>query len=559
MIAVISAIFAAIELLGLSGGELRVRSYFDANNVQVGDPLLLTVDFIGEAQFSNLHPPALSRLVDRRDWKIDDLSAKTDTFRDAKRITYRVRPMRKGLLTFPALEFEYTGEDGKTRTISSNKVPVHSKGGAKAQLAVMDEFQPGFPAPPALSKELPGECRSPDEIFAWKKACSKPSAEAFEPFDFPAARMNAASCEILAGNWANALKIYRRLEWRVGQTPEIEQGIIAALARKYDNRNVELPVWRSVFRPILRYSWTGRVGIVLAGMVLLLIVQFLLKRCIKAVACLAIAAMPAALPAQGLFQHFFGGSMPEHDEVRISADVKCSKENLHIGERFEFILSLEAPATSSIGQIRIIPSNNFGLKFVDQAENLTDEKASQSANVVKRFSIPARYDVPFRGALSFTVEGMVSGRTSRGGQGNFFSFSFSNSFSAKTREVKINVSPLPGDGQPDDYAGVISHGLELKEFCDILEVETNDVITITYRLKADGYVPKNYNPQGVDFEWGRSTGNSGEQYVEYRRFFVADGRQTTPTFSIPYYDGESKKYVRAQTGGTKITYKANAD
>ena len=91
--------------------------------------------------------------------------------------------------------------------------------------------------------------------------------------------------------------------------------------------------------------------------------------------------------------------------------------------------------------------------------------------------------------------------------------------------MKINVSPLPGDGQPDDYAGVISHGLELKEFCDILEVETNDVITITYRLKADGYVPKNYNPQGVDFEWGRSTGNSGEQYVEYRRFlWPTDGR-----------------------------------
>ena len=70
--------FCALELLGVQGNALRARAFFDANNVKVGDPLILTVDFIGDADFHALHPPALAKAVDRADWKVDDASAKTD-------------------------------------------------------------------------------------------------------------------------------------------------------------------------------------------------------------------------------------------------------------------------------------------------------------------------------------------------------------------------------------------------------------------------------------------------------------------------------------------------
>ena len=77
-------LLCAIELTGVTGNDLRARAFFDANNVKVGDPLVLTVDFLGDAEFRDLHPPVLSKVVDRRDWKLDDASAKTDTFRDAR-------------------------------------------------------------------------------------------------------------------------------------------------------------------------------------------------------------------------------------------------------------------------------------------------------------------------------------------------------------------------------------------------------------------------------------------------------------------------------------------
>ena len=130
-------LLAAIRLAGVTGGELTTRAYFDVNNAKVGDPLVLTIDFVGDADFTALHPPALSKHVSKEDWKVDDLSAKTET--DTKRIggffssrevavarslTYRVRPMREGVLWFPALEFEYEGLDGATRTVAANEIPV---------------------------------------------------------------------------------------------------------------------------------------------------------------------------------------------------------------------------------------------------------------------------------------------------------------------------------------------------------------------------------------------------------------------------------------------------
>jgi len=124
------ALTAMIVLQGVTGSDLRARAFFDANNVKVGDPLILTIDFLGEADFHSLHPPALSRAVSRADWKLDDVSAKTDTFRDARRLTYRVRPMREGVLWFPALEFEYSGKDGSLCRVRANEIPVHARGGA---------------------------------------------------------------------------------------------------------------------------------------------------------------------------------------------------------------------------------------------------------------------------------------------------------------------------------------------------------------------------------------------------------------------------------------------
>ena len=523
-------LLAAIKLAGVTGGELTTRAYFDVNNAKVGDPLVLTIDFIGEADFTALHPPALSRHVDRADWKVDDLSAKTET--DTKRVggffssrevavarslTYRVRPMREGVLWFPALSFEYTDADGSPRTVTANEIPVHAK---KAEQVVVKDLAADFdkmPEPPEIAED-PGVPLGDDEMFAWRKACADPSAEAFARFAFPAGRMNEATCAIREGKWQHALGIYNRLEWSVGQTPDIERGILAARALKFDNAEAELPVWRVVGRPLLKYAWAGRVGILagfLAGVVIL-----------------------------------FNGERQK--PVEIKASVRTEPAELQVGEPFAFILALESPKSASIGQIQIQPSEMFGLTVVGKVENLSDGVAANPSNVVKRLSIPVRYDVPFKGRMTFAVSGMVSGRQVGGGM----SFMFSNSFRVESAPIDVDIKPLPSAGQPGDFSGIISEGLRFTESVDNAKVESNDVIRITYHLETRGYLPKDWKPQGVAFEVGRGTSRAGDvTVVEWMRYFVADGAAHTPRMSISYYDPKTKSYRKAETGGTDVEYK----
>ena len=572
------AVLCAIRLVGVEGNEIRARAFFDANNVKVGDPMVLTVDFIGEAEFKDLHPPALSRAVSRRDWKLDDASAKTDTFRDARRLTYRVRPMRAGVLWFPSLEFEYAGPDGSVRRVRSNDIPVHAKGGEQVVVEEMGEDRQAMPAPPELMAA--DRSLTEDEDFAWRRAMAHPTADAFAAFDFPAARMNEATCALREGNWSRAQKIYSALEWRTGQTPEIERGLVAALALRHENPSVELPVWRQVLRPLLRFGWAGRVGIVLGGFAALALLFWLLGRGIRAVACLALTAL-LAVPAngQGIFQQMeermnrmreemrqafgsvqFGpgqGTREVREPVRITAKLAASTTQPQVGSPFEFIVALDAPRTVTIDQVRLSPTEPFALTYVGQVQNLKDGRSDNPSNVVRRLSIPVRYDVPYRGRQTFVIEGMVTGsQTMRGGA---FSFTFSNSFRCETNPIALEVRPLPTENQPANYGGIVSEGLRLHELCDILRVETNDVVTITYRMYPKGYVPDAFLPEGAAFEWVRQNDAEGRlTEIEYRRYLVADGISRTPELTVPYYDPRTQTYKTVKTGGTPLSYRASA-
>ena len=571
---------AAIQLAGVTGDALRARAFFDVNNAKVGDPLVLTVDFLGSADFASLHPPALSREVDRADWKLDDASAKTDTFRDARRLTYRVRPMREGVLWFPALEFEYTGLDGARRVVRSNTIPVHAKPGENVVVAGMAEDEEAMPMPDDLDTSAPAGL-SDDELFAWRKARASPTADAFAQFDFPAARMNEARCAILEGDWRRALAVYSRLEWRIGQTPAIERGLVAALALRFQNPSSELPVWRQVGRPLLRHGWKGRAAAVFGGAAALAALFWLLGRAIRALACVALAAL-AVLPAAaqgmdpfaemeamhrrmqqqmqqmmnmttggGLSMTFGGG---ERESVKIGAGVATSKEELQVGDAFEFVLSLEYPKGNTVDQVQLAPSETFGLQVVGRPYNLPDAQSANPSNVVKRMAFPVRYDVPFKGRVTFGVSGMVAGRETR--NGGRFSFTYSNSFETRTQPLDIDVKPLPSAGQPEGFGGIIADSLVLSERVDMESVETNDVVTITYRIEYDGYIPPEWMPDGAAYEWARtSRDRSGRAVAEWRRYFVAAGETSTPKLEVVYYEPRTKRYRTAVTHGTPIRYK----
>jgi hypothetical protein len=536
----------------------------------VGDPLVLTVDFIGEADFKSLHPPALSRAVDRNDWKLDDASAKTDTYRDARRLTYRVRPMREGVLWFPALEFSYSGADGGKSTVKANAIPVHAKPGRQVKVD-MEEVSDKLPDPGEWVLEVASRELTDDESFAWRRACAAPTPEAFRQFDFPEARLNEAHALVLAGKWAEALKVYSRLEWTVGQTPEIEKGIVAALARKFDDPGVQLPVWRQMGRPVLKYGWRMRAAVVVGTLAAVAAVLALLSRLLRIIACVAaLAAFAAPASAMDVFERMeaemdelhrqmrqsmgfsgFSRAGERQRRIEIKAYAVSDRADITVGDDFEFIIGIEAPADTSLSNLRINAGDVPGMVFTGRAENLPDGKSADPSNVVKRVSVPVRCDVPFDGKVAFEVSGMVGSRRTDRRTAGFFSFTSSSSFQVKTPPAAIKVKALPEAGRPDGFAGIVCEEIEVKESLDLSLVETNDVINITYTVRYRGFIPEDYMPPGSAFQVGRDVNRTS---AVCRRFFVADGAPSTPKAEIKYYNPKTKRYEIAAFGGTPIEY-----
>ena len=603
-------LFCAVELTGVIGADLHARTFFDAHNVKVGDPMVLTIDFLGEADFSALHPPALSKVVDSKDWKLDDASAKTETLESrrtvfGRRITYRVRPRHEGVLQFPPLEFSYRTETGASRVVRSNGLPVHAKAGRQVAVAELGEDLTSMPMPDELIRACPAGA-SKDLEFAWRKACASPSVAAFAPFDFPEGRLNEARCAILDGQWSRALEIYRVLEWQVGQTPAIERGMIAALARKYDNPAAELPVWRQVGRPILKYPWMGRIGIVLGSLGVLAFVFWLLNRGIRAMAAIGAVlflVLPTAaettvqesvttnadgsvvrkvvrttsggngsmsfsfsssssgggigLPQgfeemQSVFDDdFFAspfGRRRKREPIRIQSTAATERSEALVGETFNLILSIDMPR-----HCRFVDGLQFSLEerpglALNGRPYLLDEKASANpTNVYRRYVFPYRALQPLQGSLTYTVAADVLS----GNGGGFAFFRSSTPYRQTGKVFNFRVKPLPTKGRPEDFTGIVADSVTVLERTDIRTVETNDVVTITYLVKTDGYVPGGRLPPEVAYEWQRS---DRDEAVEYRRYFVSDGALSTPEFSIPYYSPSAKEYRRARANPTHLEY-----
>ena len=569
-------IAAAIPLDGISGRGLAVRASFDANNVRLGDPMSLMVDFFGDADFENLHPPKLSREVDSSAWRIDDASARTDTVAGARRLVYRVRPIKEGLVWFPSLEFAYSSPTGSLDSvIQTCPIPVRVKPGSQAALAFLDEDVTSLPMPDGITVSL-GREMDEDLLFRWRKACRTLSADAFAEFSFPEARMNEAACRIVAGEWAKALDIYSSLEWRIGQTAAIERGMVAALSRK-TGAAAELPAWRQILRPLLRHAWRGRLAIALAVFFAVAAFFFITGKIAKALAAFAlVAAIPAAaLAANDPFEQMeqlmreqqkrmeammnsVGGpgmsisiNGAQQENVKVLASAYIDKDELEIGSPFEFVISLEFPRETTIEGLRFGVTEEFGLVFDGKVDPLPDGEPSNPSNIVKRFSIPARYDVPFSGNIAITASGMAVTRQKTERRGFSSSFSFSTGFNVATPTFPVKVKPPSTEGQPKDFSGAIGTRFAYNEMIDRSVVATGDVIIVTCRLTfATGYVPVGAFKDEIDRRRGS---------VTWRKYFVANGENEVPGGSVSAYDSTSRKYVVLNAKPHALKYVAESD
>lgn len=574
--ALFGLLLGVISLDGVTGDQLSAEAVMDANNVRLGEPIVLQIDIQGVADLSDVHPPLLSKHVDAKTWKVDDASAKTDTGRFIRRLTYRVRPVREGLLYFPALEFSYQQDRGRGPAVFATRpIPVHVKPGQQAALsgAAVAVAEPvARPDGIVIHTARP---LSDDEAFDWKKACANPSEEAFAAFDFPEARFNEAACALLNGNWARALRIYGALEWQVGQTPEIERGIVTALACKSEGQVAELPFWRQALRPVLRYAALGRVLVLLTLVTLLAVLLYVCRRLIRVVACVALVSLAGSASAQSIFDEIDrqmeqmhqmmrqmrnrGGGRSQTTQVIMNGNtmttrtfvngqeqqpfspvlsLRADRADIRIGEPFAFILAIEHPKgyTVDIDQLRF--SEEYGLVAENRLERLGRGTATNPSNVVDRLSIKARYDVPLKAQLTVSVSGTAW-------KDRFFG----QDYAVTSEPIAFEVKPLPTDNQPASFAGAVGSGFAIRQSVDRNLVSTNDVVVLRRTLTYDGVVP-----DGKDWICIERKPRS----VSWSEYFIADGREAVPPAEIAYYDVKTRTYATVKSAACALTYVSDA-
>lgn len=230
------------------------------------------------------------------------------------------------------------------------------------------------------------------------------------------------------------------------------------------------------------------------------------------------------------------------DRPQITAKVSVDKNELVVGETFNLLISLDAPKDCTLSQIHINPSRTIGLSSAGESENLTDETSSVTNRVIKRISIPLRYDVPFKGEVAFTINGMCDRVISSRG----FRSSFSTSFGTDAGSIDFDVKLLDGVKTPDDYNGCIGERFTANQRLSFYEVETNDVVVALITVRANNaFMPENAftNEQGRD----RNT-------VVYKKLFRATGEAKTPDISFSYYNPSKKDFSRVIAKGVPLKY-----
>ncbi len=575
--------------IGAMGRGVSVAASLDASKCKAGDPLSLTVEVSGDADLSLAHPPRLADQVGSAArgqpvFRLDDDSVKTETLASARRFVYRVRPLRAGTFEFPSLEFAYF-DLGKREYVVLRTAPIPIQVSAAAQAALSgDELaaSAGMPMPdgfeldpewararplfPSLASLLPSGRRA-ENTFTWERAASM-AARAKDEKGFSALAdvysslveegvengpvyMNLGTALLMAGKPYDALRAYSRAERWTGATPASIRGVRAAYARIYDTSDPGLPPERMIFRAFAYLTWDQwmLVALLLAALAAAAVATAVVVRRIA-------RSRRARAAASGALMLAFAFGAASH---ACADSISISPKRPVVGAQCYIALEVEAPEGRTLEQLQIdgLPNADVDPVQYGETETLSDRRDAAGKKTYKRFRIPVRFLEPFTNRCQVVMRGMSVYRVSSGG---FTSQSMRN-FATVLGTVDIRVAPLPEEGRPASFEGAVGSRFRLSQRVSADKVRPGDLVTATYRLEFDGYVPSNavVKAEGIsrDFkaydvkEAGRDSGR-----IVWTQVLIPKATSATNTAcaTFAYYNCDAGRYEVAMAKPLKLTF-----
>ena len=133
---------------GAIGNAFSAEAVLDAHNVNVGDPVTLTLRFTTDGDTSLIREPAFTAPPGFRLYG----EATRTRFEGGCAFALHVRPIRAGLLEIPPLDFAWFDRASATyRTVHTSAIPLHARPSAQLALLGEDGTQTLSALPPPLT------------------------------------------------------------------------------------------------------------------------------------------------------------------------------------------------------------------------------------------------------------------------------------------------------------------------------------------------------------------------------------------------------------------------
>lgn len=150
---------------------------------------------------------------------------------------------------------------------------------------------------------------------------------------------------------------------------------------------------------------------------------------------------------------------------------------------------------------------------------------------------------------------------------SFFGRSETKQYTATSNSLKIKVDPLPLQGQPESFNGVVG-SFTFNSSIDKNEVKVNEPVTLKITISGKGNLkllelPKPelptgfevYDPKTSESITRSNNGIAGTKQIEYLIVPRIPGDKKIPPFEFSYFDPSSKKYNTFTTDQYSITVK----
>lgn len=143
---------------------------------------------------------------------------------------------------------------------------------------------------------------------------------------------------------------------------------------------------------------------------------------------------------------------------------------------------------------------------------------------------------------------------------SFFGFSETISKVLRTESVKVMVQPLPADGRPSGFKGLVGN-FEMTSSLSLNKVKKGESVTLTINISGTGNLKNNQNvaigslqnfkvyDDKPFFEPKIINGKAGGSLVIKKALVpLVEGELQIPRISIPYFNPVSRRYEKAVTG-----------